>query len=362
VAHAQDRPDRGMGPGARPPQQLVAQAPLAQPRSAAARTAVRLLVTDEAAHRAVALKADEAPAEKLKQVRIHQPYALQLTGIPISKNEVVTTSLHPRAELRIDCALANGTMVRATLVGTDPLSNIALIRIPIELTEHVELGEEATVRLDNVTLVGHRDHNVHELIGLVTQTHCGVTVRDLYGVNRGAPFNLGSIFVVAAPPAHLNSGTACIDKKGKLVGILVGAMPRLTRAVDDPQGRVRFYEENFVIPASRIAWIVDQLRKHGRVVRSQYGIEMTPVSEAMHAQFSLPASASAVIVVEPDSPAAKAGLMRHDVVIAVNDKNYRDMHMLGEAMTDLPPGESVKLRLLRSGEPLELSVTPVERK
>lgn len=335
---------------------------LARSPADARRAVVSLTVSDEALHEVLMLREGNVDQEALRRVRIHQPYILVMSGVAISENEVVTTALHPRADLRIIARLPDGSEARARLVGTDPRSGLALVELPDPMPAWLALDEVPVERLDAVDLVGQHGARTVHLRATVTCEHLNVWLHDLYGVNSDRPITLGSVFLAVGSAAQLNPGSACVRPDGRLAGLVIGSMG--THLVPDPEGAagsVSMVEPEYVVPARRIERVVDQLRRHGRVVRAHFGMEITPVSDALRAQFDLPASAAAVVALQGESPAESAGVRLHDVVLAIEGRNYRDFVELGDAMSDRTPGEPVTLKLLRAGKPFELTVTPDER-
>jgi len=336
----------------------------AQDTGKAERSLVRIAITDKAMHRALELKANNAPEKELQRIKIHQPYQLLLSGVTISRTgEIVTMALHPRADLRVEVTFHDGKKELAKVVGTDPWSNLALLRVTRETGDFLALDETEIKAGQPVDVCGHASvgplFTVH---GNVAQQRMTVSIRDLYCVNQGKAIHPGSVFVVATPVARANPGSACIDTAGRLVGIAIGRLPPRV-ALQSEEGRTKLatYEVTFVLPARRVARIVSDLRKHGRVIRAYYGFDVVAAHEALRAHFSLPACASNVLKVEPGSPASKAGLRRNDVLLGIDGDRFRDMAELGEVMRDKAPGNEVRLDVLREGKEIALPTTPIER-
>jgi S1-C subfamily serine protease len=171
-----------------------------------------------------------------------------------------------------------------------------------------------------------------------------VTIGDLYGVTPEKKIALLSAFEVR-PEGRPDMGSACIDQAGRLVGILAGDIPRINIHAAQP--------------AARIARILKDLRQHQRVIRADFGCKLVQASATVKEQFQLPAGACAISWLHRSGPAAKAGLKRYDVVTRVAGRTYPDPHLLGEAMSDVTPGEPVALEILRAGRKLTVEVEPI---
>jgi len=321
---------------------------------------VRVEATDEGLLKALALKRENAPAAELKKIRIFQRFRLVASGVVVSpEGEIVTAAVHPKAPLRLEVTFADGSTARAEVVGTDPFSNLALIRVPGPLRHYLRLEEDDVVAGEPMRAVGHEVERPVTMRGSVAREGLTVAVRDLYGVNRGQPFRLASVFIIGAPEGRANPGSVCVDDRGRFAGIVLGAVPQGTMpSAEEPE---KYCCAAFATPAWRVARIVRSLREHKRVVRAYFGMHLVPASPALQAQFDLPRSAGSVYGVEHDSPADKAGVRHYDVVLSVNGKSYRDTYHLDQAMADLAPGTPAELRVLRKGKPLVLTATPIER-
>jgi len=335
---------------------VVAAAAFAQSQKERLRRAlVRIQVTDNGYHKAVELKEKGAPISQLRRIRIHQAFELVLSGVVISpQGEIVTTALHPEADLRVMVTMHDGASHPAFVIGTDPQSNLALIRVPVGTKDHLELKEGPVAARQEVDLLGHELARPVGVRGTVAQMALSVCVRDLYRINAGRDIPIGQVFLVAGPVARPNPGSACVDEAGNCIGLTIGTMPPLvtTRGA---------YEVTSVVPAARVARVVRDLRLHGRVVRAFYGFYIVPASGAIRSHFELPGSASSVVQLEPDSPATKAGMHRNDILLSVDGESFDDMSALGEALTGRPPHKPVRLKVLRAGKQVELTCTPRER-
>ncbi|MHC4957228.1 MAG: S1C family serine protease [Planctomycetota bacterium] len=326
------------------------------------RASVLLHVSDTAVDRASQLVRDRAPRERLREIRVFQPYTVVISGTVISADgEILTAAVHPRAKLKIMALMRDGTSLEARVVGTDPHTNLALVRIDRKTPAFVPLAEIAVDDRQKLRIAGHAAEKPLRLDGFVTQRHQAVMMRDLYNVNLGRPLKIGSVFTVATRVGDPNPGSVCVDEQGRFCGVVLDDTPaRVFQTQKDVRAQVLQFA--FVLPSKRVLRIVDQLRKHGRVVRASYGVELLPVDAAVRAQFDLPASAAAVLKVEPRSAAAAAGLRANDVVVAVDGKTYANPYEMGDELAETKaPGSDVELTLLRSGKRVKLTVRPDER-
>jgi len=331
------------------------------------RAVVRVETVDRALLRAQRLRRQRATVRDLHRVRIHQPYRMLVAGVAISGDgEIVAPAVHPRADLRVTVTFFDGTQAEAEIVGTDPRSNLALLRAE-NGTRHFLAVEDLVARTgEDVRIVGHvfQRGTAKPLAvdGRVTREHLPVRIADAYGVTSERRITLDSVFAIVTTTAYPASGSVCVDGEGRLLGLVTGNVPpRRVRDEDEP-AQVHIQQLQFAVPAVRIARIVDDLREHGRVVRAHFGLRFAPLGDEVRAHFpKLPPSACAISQVQPKGPAAKAGLRLNDILLCMDGRNYRDGYELGQAMSDKQPGEPVTFRVLRRGEVVEVTATPVEQ-
>jgi serine protease Do len=298
----------------------------------------------------------------VRGIAIHQPYTLFATGVVISPDgEVVKQALHPRADLVVRVTLGDGTEVEAELVGTDPRSNLALLRLPAAAPRaHIALDDVACERGETVYIGGHAADAAARLAsmrGRVGLDHTGVRLRDAYGVSQRGEILIADTVGVISESLTPYPGSACVSESGRLRGIVIGSMPYL----HENAGRRALVQIQFTVPAARVVRIVNDLRAHSRVIRAWYGITFEPVREDLRAHFELPACASAITRIAERSPAARADLRVHDVLVGVDGVACPDPLSLGQAMEDKAPGTPVRLKILRNGAPQEIEITPTER-
>ena len=307
---------------------------------------VQVEAVDRALLQCQQLRKRNAPIGEMRRLRIYQPYVLVVPGIAISANgEILTPALHPRADLRVTVTFHDGEQTEARIIGTDPLSNLALIRAPVKNRAYLTLSTVAPRKDDLVGVIGHDARRMPVAVrGVVGRDRFPVDIRDLYGVTRGGKIPLASTFEVKPVAGRPAMGSACIDERGRLVGVLVGDLPQINI--------------HAALPATRIARIVRDLRQHHRVIRADFGWKVVPVSAVVKEQFQLPASACAVAWVHPRGAAAKAGLERYDIITRLDGRTCAGPRLFGEAMSDVPPGKPVALEILRGGSKRTLQVTP----
>jgi len=344
------------------PAQVDSDSPFVRARGAL----VQVEVIDAAVQDALEIYKSDLPDEekrkKLKKIRIQQRFRLLVSGVAITPYEVVTPALHPTARLRVILTFHDGTQHAASVVGTDPRTNLALVRSSAKVPYHLAPHAEAQTEKQQVFLVGHTVISEVAAAGLVTQVRMGARLRDLYAPRNAPAIPMGTVFVVAAPTAPCNPGTACLDRNGRLIGIVLGCAPPQVMQ-QQAGGALASYERSFVVPSERMLRIVKALRKHRRVIRAEFGFVLKPISAALRAQIpEIPAGAATVTLRDAEGPAAKAGVRSNDILISVAGKKPANRDELREALNACEPGKPTRCKLLRAGKLVAVTVKPTEQK
>jgi serine protease Do len=325
------------------------------------RAVVRVRAEDHGLSLARSLQAGNAGPAALDEVRIVQPYILEVAGVLVSESgEVLTMALHPGAPLDVVVTFHDGEQKAAKLVGTDPLSNLALLRVDRATPEFLELSDRPPKEMDEVRFVGHGVAHGVSVRGAIACEKTSVSVQDIYGVAGGRPIALGSIFCAANDVARMVPGSACVDSDGRLLGLLVDTTDLRTHTVLDASGRPRVhtYEMSFCTGAPKIARILAALRRDGRVERAWFGLQLGRPSPALRDQFDLPSGALVVTDVEAASPALAAGVRRNDVLLSIDGVGGDDEQAMLDALSFRDPAKPASLALLRRGERIARTVTP----
>ena len=262
------------------------------------------------------------------------------SGFIISKDGLIVTNNHViDASKKITVKLPDGRSFTATLVGTDPATDIALLRIKADKPlPTVEFGDDRALRVGDwvEVAVGNR------LLGLSNSVtlpkHCLVGNRARH---RRRPGNYNDFIQIDAPINRGNSGGPTFDLRGQVVG--------MNSMIFSPSGGS--VGIGFAIPASTIHDVVAQLQAHGRVARGYLGAEIQPMTPEIAAALGIKEEKGAIVAsVVPGGPAAKAGFEQGDVVTAIDGKAVEDSRDLVQRVGSAVAGSSADFTIQRQGQ------------
>jgi S1-C subfamily serine protease len=247
----------------------------------------------------------------------------------------------------IEVVLSNGDVVDGKLVGTDPDTDIAVVKIEGDGPfPTAALGTAANLKVgDSAIAIGSP-------LGLAGGPSVTVGVVSALGRrvdSRSGPPLLDMI-QTDAPIAPGSSGGALLDGNGSVIGITTAI------AVSD----VGAEGLGFATPIDVARWVADQLMTSGKVVHVWLGIEGRDVDRDTADRLDIDGGAMVQNVIE-DSPAQQAGLEQRDVIVAVDDDDIDSMSALIVALRDHRPGSKVRLTVVRDGERRQVDVTLAER-
>lgn len=267
------------------------------------------------------------------------------SGVIVSQDGYVLTNHHViQGADQIQVALRDGREALATVIGTDPESDLAVLRIPLDNLPRIRLSDSADVAVGDVALAIGNPFGVGQTVtmGIISATgrsHLGLNAYEDF-IQTDAAINPG------------NSGGALINPNGALVGINTAIFSRSGGS----QGI------GFAIPANLAHGIMDELVTHGRVIRGWLGIEAQALSRELAASFGLRTPQGMVVAgVVKDGPAASAGLQPGDVLLALNGEPILDARTTMSHIAELTPGDSVPLTIVRGGEKQRVELTVGER-
>jgi len=239
----------------------------------------------------------------------------------------------------ITVTLRNGRQVDAELIGSDPESDVAVIRIPAGNLTALTLADSDKLRVgDFVVAIG----NPFGLGQTVTSGIVSALGRSGLGIQGYEDFIQTDASINPG-----NSGGPLVNLRGELVGVN-------TAIVASSGGNVGI---GFAIPSNMVRQIMAQLVRYGQVKRGQLGVWAQDLSPDLAEAFGITNNRGAVIAqVIPDSAADRAGVKAGDVIVAIDGKPIRNAAGLRNAIGLLNIGERIRLDLLRDGKPLTIRV------
>jgi Do/DeqQ family serine protease len=275
-----------------------------------------------------------------QQVRT-QPRVGFGSGVIISKDGYIVTNNHVIANSdEIDVTLNDNRHFKARLIGTDPNTDLALIKIEGEDFPTLTVGDSEKAQVGEwVLAVG----NPFNLTSTVTAGIVSAKARTL-GVYNGG---IESFIQTDAAINKGNSGGALVNAKGELIGI--------NAVLSSPTGAYAGY--GFAIPTSIMTKVIADLRQYGTVQRALLGITGHDIDEKTAEKDLGTVEGVYVVEVNDESSAAEAGIQKGDVIVALNGHKVKNMAELQENMTKYRPGNKVSISIMRDKKKQKLHLT-----
>jgi len=264
------------------------------------------------------------------------------TGFIIDEQGLILTNHHViEGAERLTVKLADGRSLRASVVGSDPDTDIALIRVeaPGKLPAAV-LGDSNHLRVGEwVVAIGNPLAYEHTVtVGVVS-----FIGRKLFDSS------LDNYIQTDAAISFGNSGGPLINTRGEVIGI--------NSAVSRQASNI-----GFAVPINQARAILPQLQAQGRVSRGYIGVALRDVDPDVQASLRLPRSDGALVQdVTAGSPGARAGIKPYDLIVAVDREAVGSNDALIREIAERPPGSNARLDLLRDGRAMEVTVKLAER-
>jgi serine protease Do len=259
-------------------------------------------------------------------------FFISADGYAVTNNHVVEKAT------TVEISTDDGKVHTAKVIGTDPRTDLALIKVDGSNFPYVKLADAAPRIGDWVLAVG----NPFGLGGTVTAGIVSARGRDI----GAGPYD--DFLQIDAPVNKGNSGGPTFNTEGSVIGV--------NTAIFSPSGGSVGIA--FAIPAETVKSVVAQLKDKGSVTRGWIGVQIQPVTPEIADSLGMKKAVGA-LVAEPqkDGPAAKAGIQSGDVITAVNGNPVADARDLARKIGGMAPGATVKLGVVRAGAEKTLSLT-----
>ena len=267
------------------------------------------------------------------------------SGVIVSPEGYILTNNHVvdgATDVRV--TLSDKREFKARVVGTDPKTDLAVLKIDASGLPSVVIGDSDKVQVGDYALaVG----NPFGLGGTVTMGIISATGRGNLGIEDYEDF-----IQTDAPINPGNSGGALVNDRGDLIGINTAIL------ANGSQGNQGI---GFAIPVSVARNVTDQILHNGKVTRAYLGVMSEAVTPALAKAFhEKEVSGALVAQVTPDSPASHAGIEKGDIILSVNGRSVNDSAQLAMTISLMQPGSAVSLKVLRDGAEREVSARLAE--
>ena len=269
------------------------------------------------------------------------------SGVLVSPEGIILTNHHVISDADdIDIALSDGRKVKAKIIGSDPETDIAVLKIEAkQLPTPITLGKIESVHVGDVVLAIGNPFGVGQTVtsGIVSamgRDHVGINTFENF-IQTDAAINPG------------NSGGALIDTRGNLIGIN-------TAIFSNNGGSMGI---GFAIPINLAKQVMESILKNGSVTRGWIGVEPQNLSKELSESLGLPGNTEGVLLsgVLEGGPAARGGVKPGDVLTAVNGDKTKDVKQLLNQIAQIGPGNEATVRILRKGKELVLTIQTGKR-
>jgi serine protease DegQ len=269
------------------------------------------------------------------------------SGVLVSPEGYILTNHHVISDADdIDVALSDGRKVKAQVIGSDPETDIAVLKIDAkQLPTPITLGKVESVHVGDVVLAIGNPFGVGQTVtsGIVSalgRDHVGINTFENF-IQTDAAINPG------------NSGGALIDTRGNLIGIN-------TAIYSNNGGSMGI---GFAIPINLAKQVMESILANGSVTRGWIGVEPQNLSKELSESLGLPGNTEGVLLsgVLEGGPAARGGVKPGDVLITVNGKPIKDVRSLLNQIAQISPGNDAKLTILRKDKEMELTAQTGKR-
>jgi serine protease DegS len=260
------------------------------------------------------------------------------SGVIVSENGYILTNNHVvEGADEIQVALRDGHSAEATIVGMDPESDLAVLKINLEKLPAITIGQSDEARVGDVVLAIGNPFGVGQTVTMGIISAMG---RNTVGINTYENFIQTD---AAINPG--NSGGALINPYGQLIGI--------NTAIFSKSGG--YQGIGFAIPGKFAIEVMQQLIQHGRVIRGWLGIEVQDITPALAESFHLKNTQGVIVAgILRNGPAAQAGLRPGDVIKKIDDKEIDNTRQVMNTIANIKPESKIKLDIMREGKAVTL--------
>ncbi|HEM8493966.1 TPA: Do family serine endopeptidase [Burkholderia multivorans] len=269
-----------------------------------------------------------------------EPAANLGSGVIVSPEGYILTNQHVvDGADQIEVALADGRTATAKVIGSDPETDLAVLKINMTNLPTITLGRSDQARVGDVVLAIGNPFGVGQtvtmgIISALGRNHLGINTFENF-IQTDAPINPG------------NSGGALVDVNGNLLGINTAIYSRSGGSLGI----------GFAIPVSTARTVLESIITTGSVTRGWIGVEPQDVTPEIAESFGLQQKSGAIVAgVLQGGPADKAGIKPGDILVTVNGEDITDTTKLLNVVAQIKPGTSTKVHVVRKGKQFDVNV------
>ncbi len=268
------------------------------------------------------------------------------SGVIVSREGYILTNDHVvEGVTDIQVTLHDGRTVMGKTVGTDPDTDLAVVRINTQGLTAITFGQSENARVGDLVLAIGDPFSVGQTVtmGIISAVGREIAPANPFGrfIQTDAAINPG------------NSGGALVDTNGNLIGINTLIFSRSGG----------YQGIGFAIPVSLAKRVMEQIIETGSVTRGWFGVDVADISPELAESLGLKGTRGAIVgAIERGSPAEKGGIRLGDVIVAINGKAVPDVSSALNAIAEMAPGRSVPVKVVRRNQEVTVEVTVGKRR